>query len=517
MVVEPQTEVNPHPRANSVANRTMEYFRRWGIDHELIGAGIPADYPAAYFWVSTLHGAEVHRLVLPSHLELEQMRAQGCADPTQESHWSPYLKTIVGQHSVEEALRRHAAKLPTVDLNYGWALESFDEEADGVVAQLKKTATGEKRTVHADWLVGCDGGRSRVRESLGIPLGGRASLARFVSIFFRAPQFVASHRFGPANIFFPLHRDHRGFLLNWDAGTTWTYHLVLKDGEDWRNVQPVRAVHSLLGCETPVEVVSVQPWTAHSLTAEHYQSPGGRVFLAGDAAHLFTPTGGLGMNTGASDAIDLAWKLGAEVGGWAGSGLMKSYEIERRPIGLRNTAEAADNFDRLYALMQHGDELDAPDAAGDTLRQALKTDLITQEKMLRGQGVVLGYRYEGSPICWPDGTQAPPDDPLVYSPVARPGHRAPHAWLDSGQSILDVLGPWFTLLCFDGETPEAAAFRSAAASRKVPLLVRVVDQPAVRRLYGGYAHALIRPDLMVGWRGDRVLDALAVIDRLRGA
>lgn len=521
MLVEPLHEVNPHPRANALANRTMEYFRRWGIDRALIGAGVPADYPAAYFWVSTLHGHEIHRLMLPGHAELERLRAQGEADPMQELHWSPYLKTIVGQDAVERVLRRHAASRPSVDLRYGWALEHFEEHPDCVRARLRHVDSGEARRVRARWLVAADGGRSRVRETLGIGLQGRGGLAQFVSIYFRAPEFTAGHRFGPANIFFPLHRAHRGFLLNWDTGKTWTYHLVLQPGQDWQAVQPAAAIRALLGCDTPLDILSVQPWTAHALTATRYQSPGGRVLLAGDAAHLFTPTGGLGMNTGVSDAIDLAWKLGASVDGWAGDGLLASYEHERRPIGVRNTAEAADNFDRLFRVMQSGDELDAADAAGEALRLAYKADLITQEKLLKSSGVLLGYRYEGSPLCWPDGTPAPPDDPLVYTPTARPGHRAPHAWLRDGRSVLDTFGPWFTLLCFDGETAATRALRNAARQRGMPLHVVALDEPAVRRLYGDCAHVLVRPDLMVAYRGETATctpaDALAVMDRARGA
>lgn len=519
LLAEPRQVPNPHPRANAVANRTMEYFRRWGVDGALIGAGVPAEYSAAYFWVSSLHGQEVHRLVLPGHAELERIRASSVVDPTSELHWSPYLKTIVGQHEVERVLREHVATLPGVDARYGWQLRGFQERADHVLAELVDH-DGRVMTVQADWLVGCDGGRSVVREQLGIGLSGRGNLARFISIFFKAPEFMKCHGFGPANIFFPLHVKHRGFLLNWDTGVSWTYHLILDEGVDWTTVDPRAAIHSLLGCETPLEVISVQPWTAHALTADRYQSEGGRVLLAGDAAHLFTPTGGLGMNTGVSDAIDLAWKLQATVEGWAGPDLLRSYDTERRPIGRRNTAEAADNFDRLYAVMQNGDELDAADAAGAQLRARLKADLQTQEKLLKSSGVLLGYRYEDSPICVPDGTPEPPDDPQVYVPVARPGHRAPHAWVQredgSTCSVLDLLGPWFTLICFGGQAQGAGPLQDAAREAGVPLKVLALDAPDIQALYGGCACVLVRPDMMVAWRGQDITQPRRLIDRVRG-
>lgn len=517
LLVEPARKVNPHPRANALANRTMEYFRRWQIDRALSGAGVPADYPAAYYWVSTLHGEEIHRLMLPGQAELERMRLQSRVDPTQELHWSPYLKTIVGQHEVERVLRERVAHCPTVEARYGWSLEDFEEAPDHVCARIRDMATGDLRTVRARWLVGCDGGRSTVRERLGIGLQGQGGLAHFISIYFHAPELMSCHRFGPANIYFPVHRRHRGFLLNWNTGTTWTYHLILEPGVDWKTIDPQAVIRSLVGSETSLDVVSVQPWTAHALTAERYQSTGGRVMLAGDAAHLFTPTGGLGMNTGVSDAIELAWRLTAAVQGWAGPRLLPSYETERRPIGIRNTREAADNFHRLFSVMQYGDELDAPGADGKALRAALKAELVTQEKLLKSSGVLLGYRYENSPICCPDSTPAPPDDPLVYVPVARPGHRAPHAWLDEQRSVLDTFGPWFTLLCFDGETSAAAEVELAARAQGLPLQRVMIERPDIRALYGNRSLVLVRPDMMVAWRGHVPDDAAALVARVRGA
>jgi hypothetical protein len=305
-------------------------------------------------------------------------------------------------------------------------------------------------------------------------------------------------------------------LLNWNTGTTFTYHLILSPDTDWQSIDPRAAIRSVLGRDTPLTIRSVQPWTAHALTASRYASQGGRVFVAGDAAHLFTPTGGLGMNTGVSDAIDLAWKLSAEIQGWAGPRLLESYDVERRPIGQRNTAEAADNFDRLFAVMQAGDEIDAETPAGDALRRSLQEDLRNQEKLLKSSGVLLGYRYEGSPICMPDGTPAPPDDPRVYTPTARPGHRAPHAWLSDGRSFLDALGPWFSLICFDGVNQVTLGIEEAARSCGVPLHRVVVNDAAIRALYGDVSHTLIRPDMMVAWRGNHVEDPQALIDRVRG-
>lgn len=514
LMVEPRETVNPHPRANAVGNRTMEYFRRWGVDRKLINKGIPADYPADYHWVSTLHGHRLHLLSLPSQAQLEQARVTGKADPRAEIYWSPYLKTICGQQHVEQALRDYVASRPEIDTRYGWELLGFKEQEDHVLAEIRCIADGKTVTVKCRYLVGCDGGQSTVRTQLDIDMSGRSGLARFVSIYFRAPQMMKAHDFGHGNIYFPLHRAHRGFLLNWDTGILWTYHKILEEGQDWTDIDPVGAVRGLVGSDIEVEVIELQPWTAHALVAERYSR--GRVFMAGDAVHKFTPTGGLGMNTGISDAIDLGWKLAAVVKGWAPSALLDSYHVERHPIGLRNTAEAADNFDRLFSMMQFGDELDGKDAESAALRERMGAELKTQEKLLASSGVLLGYRYSNSPLIVADGTEEPPDNPRRYTPVSRPGHRLPHLWLSAEVSILDVLGPDFTLICCGGDAATTESVATFAKQESVPLKVVLAQQSEVRDLYQA-EFVLVRPDMMVAWRGDSLGDFPAALRRAIGA
>jgi 2-polyprenyl-6-methoxyphenol hydroxylase-like FAD-dependent oxidoreductase len=514
LVVEPRQTVNPHPRANAVGNRTMEYFRRWGVDLKLINKGIPADYPADYHWVSTLHGHRLHLLSLPSQAQLEQARLAGRADPRAEIYWSPYLKTICGQQHVEQALRDYVASRSGIEARYGWELVDFEENEDHVLAEIRCLADGKLVAVKCRYLVGCDGGQSTVRTRLGIDMSGRSGLARFVSIYFRAPGMMKAHGFGHGNIYFPLHKAHRGFLLNWDTGILWTYHKILNEGQEWTDVDPVEAVRGLVGSDIDVEVLELQPWTAHALVADRYSR--GRVFMAGDAVHKFTPTGGLGMNTGISDAIDLGWKLAAVVKAWAPPAVLDSYHVERHPIGLRNTAEAADNFDRLFSMMGYGDELDDEGPSGVSLRNEVAAELKTQEKLLASSGVLLGYRYSDSPLIVPDGTEEPPDNPRRYTPVARPGHRLPHLWLSPEVSVLDVLGPDFTLICCGGATEAADVARVAAERLGVPLRIVQAGQPEVRDLYQA-DFVLVRPDMMVAWRGNTLGDIVATLRRAIGA
>jgi len=330
---------------------------------------------------------------------------------------------------------------------------------------------------------------------------------------------INQHTFGHGNIFFPLHRDHRGFLLTWDHDCTYTYHLVLDEKQNWSEIDPQRAIRDLVGAEFEIDVLSVQPWTAHALVAEQYVQ--GRVALAGDAAHLFSPTGGFGMNTGVSDAIDLGWKLEALLNGWGGPRLLGSYHRERQPVGQRNTQEAADCFHQLFAVMQHGAEIDEASTAGEQLRSELGVAVKAQEKLIASSGTLLGYRYEGSDIIVGDDTPEPADDPRRYRPVARPGHRAPHAWLENGDALYDRFGAGFTLLQLGPRDTEAAAFQAAAREIGLPLEVVNLNDPYVLQIYESDL-VLIRPDLMIAWRSslqespEVVVNARAILNCVRG-
>ncbi len=514
LAIEEGAGLNPHPRANAVANRTMEYYRRWGIDKAITDAGIPPDHPADYYWLSSLHGKQLHRVSLPPFKKIREVKDSG-GYMKAEHTWSPYLKTITGQNEVEGAILDYVRTLDRVDFRFRWKLTDFDQDQHGVTCQIEDQKTSNVESVRSRYLVACDGGRSMVRERLKIELSGQADMARFVSIYFHAPNFMACHKFGSANIFFPLHSDYAGFILNWDGSSTFTYHLMLEDGQVWDQVDPVAAIEAVLGRSTELEIISIQPWTAHALVADQYRDR--RILLAGDAAHLFTPTGGFGMNTGVSDAIDLAWKVQAMLEGWGGGQLLDSYYSERHPIGVRNTSEAADCFQRLNAVMQYGDELDAETPEGEALRARLGRDIKDQEKLISSSGTLLGYRYEGSPIVVPDGTPEPPDDPRNYTPTARPGHRAPHIWLDEGISLLDRLGQGFTMLDFgDGDGDDIRDLAHAAVAIAMPLKVLRIEDPDAAALYER-RFALVRPDMMVAWRGDRLPeDPTALLDRVRG-
>ncbi len=513
VLVEKETDVNPHPRANAVANRTMEYYRRWGIDAAFTENGVPPHLAADYLYVTSMHGRLVYKIALPSHNQLMEMVARGDCDPKLQH--SPYLKTILGQNEVDKILKAHVLRQECVTALYGWELVAFRQsEAPTwrVTGIAQNRMSGKLMEIRATYLAACDGGRSTVRTTLGVPMKGRGGLARFVAIYFKAPGL--NRKFGHGNIYFQLRRKFGGFLMNWDGGTTFTYHYVLGSDQRAEDVDARRLIQELAGWEIPVEIISVGPWSAHQLVAADYRR--GNVFLAGDAAHLFTPTGGFGMNTGVSDVIDLSWKLQAAIEGWGGPRLLDTYEEERKPVAEYNTRTSAAYFYALNNSFRYDETIDEDSELGDAHRAEIRREFDGQVGLIDSSGLLLGYRYEGSSICAPDGTPQTEFHPQHYYPTSRPGHRAPHVWLRPGKSILDMLGPNFTLLRFD-QAVDASPLAAAARLRGVPMKVVDIDHADAARKYERKL-VLVRPDLMVAWRGDAPpAEPVAVIDRVRGA
>jgi hypothetical protein len=230
-----------------------------------------------------------------------------------------------------------------------------------------------------------------------------------------------------------------------------------------------------------------------------------------------SPTGGFGMNTGIGDAVDLSWKLTATLQGWGGDALLASYSTERQPVGARNVTEAAGNLRRMLSVDPHPDLLDDTPQGAATRAKVGHEFSETMRREWFTLGVHLGYRYEASPICLSDGTAAPADNPRVYVPTARPGHRAPHAFLADGRSTLDLFGRGFVLLGFGADAVEAAPLLEAAKKRGVPISFVAIAEAAIAALYER-RFVLVRPDGHVAWRDDREpADPLAVIDVVRGA
>ena len=504
LVVDPQVEVHPHPRAISIGVRTMEHYRRLGLDQAVIDAGVPRDRALDVVYVTRMLEREIFRFRIPSIADLDARR-DALAREIPEIAASPYYKCWTAQSPLEKMLRAHARSRKAIDLRLGWRVETFTER-DATVEVRIADESGRAETVTADYLVGCDGANSTVRKTLDIPLEGRGTLGEACGLYFRAKGLDA--RLGAARgvMYWILAPGSGGVIYTIDGGDEFVFNRYFAVGEAAHMGDPVARIRSAIGADIDVQILSVQNWLPRQLVAKSYGTR--RVFLAGDACHLFVPTGGFGMNTGVGDAVDLAWKIAALRDGWGGRNLLSSYEAERRPIGEFNTREAADNY------AKSGDIYAVP------IDQVAKL-LPPKIKHFAPIGVHLGYRYEGSPLIVPDGTKAPKMETASYTPTARPSHRAPHAWMTDapspdglrrtgGRSTLDLFGRGFILLRFGRDAP-------VAEFPGLPLTIVDIDDPKIAALYERRL-VLVRPDGHVAWRGDeRPRDPLAVADRVRGA
>ncbi|WP_431283815.1 FAD-dependent oxidoreductase [Humitalea sp. 24SJ18S-53] len=506
----------PHPKATLLGARSMELFRRWGLDDAIYDAGIRQNDGYHIIFADRMAGHLLHRFSSPGS---EAIRARDPATIARfrELGWSPYGKTQIGQQALEPVLLRHARTLPDLDLRHGTRLVSFTQTAERVEAVVEDVATGQAQTITADHMVACDGGGSGIRKALGIGFSGRGRLRSNVSFFFRAENFLAEHGKGLANLAFTFTPDAFGVFTAIDGKTLWNYqHYWADPTRDDAAVDATAILHRAMGKPFAFELLRTTHWHHHQSVAQHWRS--GRVFLAGDAAHLFVPTGGVGMNTGIGDAADLAWKLAAVHQGWGGPRLLDAYESERKPIAWRNSVASANNSDRIDAVMAETPASIADDTEdGAAARAALKPRLTWMARQFNSAGLHLGYRYADSPIIVADGTPEPPDDVNQVVPSTWPGSRAPHLWLHRGTSTLDLFGQGFTLLRCGPSAPLAPRLLAALRARGMPVETVRLDDPAAVATYATPL-VLVRPDGHVGWRGAFDPDcADTIADHLRGA
>jgi len=476
--------------------RTVEFCRRWGIAGRVRDWGFPRDFPFDNVFVTTLTGYELARMPMPS-LAATPPIAQS---PENFAHCPQFI--------FDPILAERAKSFASVTLRYRTRLVSFIERADGVECVLEHG--GKRETLKAGYLVACDGFSSGVRQALGIEMQGDAMLNRSVNIMFRTRALSALHDKGNAGRYVVIGTEGPWASLTAADGVERWRLMVYQHGD----FDPADAVRRAVGRDFPFEILTVGVWVRRNMVAERYGSK--RVFLAGDAVHVMPPNGGLGMNTGIGDAVDLGWKLAAVHEGWGGEHLLESYEPERRPTGQRACAEAMKNFERITPRRKFAAIHDDSDE-GRELRRELGAKLAASMRNAWDNplNTHLGYRYDASPICVADVAPPPePADSRVYVQSSHPGGRAPHAWLADGRSTLDLFGRSFTLLEF---ASVGHAFEDEARRRRMPLEVVGIDHPSIAQLYERRL-ALVRPDGHVAWRGDSApADAGAVLDRVRGA
>ncbi|MES2538635.1 MAG: FAD-dependent monooxygenase [Pseudomonadota bacterium] len=490
IVIEKNARVGYAPRAKTTNVRTREHMRRWGIAGDLRAASpLGVDYPSNVLFVTRLAGYELARFE----------NAMYCA-PGKNPMYSEHAQWIP-QYTVEEIMRAHAQSLPGVDIRFNCELVSFDQDERHVTSRIRDLDGQTQFEVQSDFLVGADGARSVVRGGIGAKMAGTYGLSRNYNVVFHAPGLAQAHAHGPAIMYWQVNSEVPSLIGPMDRGDKWFFMPTgVPEGFKFEPSQAPDLIRKATGIDLPYEVLSADEWTASRLLADRYRSR--RVFLAGDACHLHPPFGGYGMNMGVADGVDLGWKMAAVLQGWGGARLLDSYEAERKPVHEYVLEEAVANHSTLgNQLWREG--MEEASGHGAELRREIGSRIESAKiREFNTLGVVLGYRYEDSPVITSDGTDVPARDFLNYVPSARPGSLAPHAWLHDGSSLYDHFGQGFTLLVTDG-SDSAAADHLVEAARlvNVPLKLLRPTGTALADLYRA-RYALIRPDQHVAWRGD---------------
>jgi len=477
-----------YPKMERCNPRTMEIFRRLGVAEKVRAAGYPPDWPMDTYLVFDLMRPPLLKMAHPT---VAQAKAKRDCTLDGSMPLEPYQ--IISQYTLEPLLKSVVERMPNVAVKFGHELQSFSQSPDGVTAQVRKT-NAETVTIRAAYMVGCDGGSSAVRKQLDFKMDGEPHLREMRQALFHCPQLYDTVTAPRARHYHRID-GHWTLMIVQDSRQDFTIHAIVDTDDDMKTL-----FAKTVGTLVPFEMVHCAKWVQRLLLAEHYLER--RVFIAGDAAHLVIPTGGLGMNTGVGDAIDISWKLAATLQGWGGPRLLNSYEAERRQIGTINVRASGGGTagrEIWRAAYRPNVEDDTPEGRA-ALAHMLKLAREEAPKTFRVIGAELGYRYAGSSIVC-DETGGPEPNIEEYIPTSWPGARLPHVWLDPGTvSVHDRIGDGFTLLRLGANKTDASGLQKAFAAFGAPFALLDIDSGNVRSVYG-YDYLLVRPDLHVVWRG----------------
>jgi 2-polyprenyl-6-methoxyphenol hydroxylase-like FAD-dependent oxidoreductase len=514
-LVEREFEVNEELHGGGHNNmRTAEQFRRLGLLDKLKSETRAISQAQAL--ATAVFGQELSRFPIFGRGEFTD--AGFAAEASFGLRGAP-LTRLLKRHTLEVG----------IDVRSGHEFESLTQDGERVVAIVRNLATQDHVTLAARYLVASDGSRSAVRRSVGIVREGDEATHKNLRFTLRvlgeqARELVQppDEGIGPFWFLFNEHFYGTGSSVTPDGLFAISVARYPIDQEP-TDAEIQEFGRRLLGRQADFEVLNRGSWRQQRLVATRYRE--GRVFLAGDAAHVHPANGGNGLNLGVGDAVDLAWKLAAVTQGWGGAGLLDSYDAERRQVGEQISRYAWGNAQALHDANEYLRKIGGLPAGDDARTQAERRHIgehvyYITSRHWDSNGAVLDQRYVDSPIVVDDGTVPPTWHPSIYRPIAKPGHRAPHIWLDraANRSLYDEFGPGFTLLAVGApETGEWERFDQAARQRSLPVNYISHDTAEFRRFYGR-RYVLIRPDKHVAWRGDALpSDLAALIDTVRGA
>ena len=515
ILLERNSTTSNNPKAFALNLRSMENFRRIGLENKIQDASYPRDLPFALSISTGLVGNSkiMYKKLFPSWGDVLDGKVKGEFLFYQDGA-SPAFPMLCPQFMSEAVIYKHIRDTSEyAKLYFGWSVTTISQDDSGVTVKAVNE-NGEERAFRGKYLAACDGGRSFVRKELGLHTYGHFVLIRACTISFSSPQLkdqvIANMTAGFTFIF---NAPIGGLAILLTASGRFAIHVLLPattSDEDlkWYVETPDKCIESVIGSsDVPYDIVSVDSYNMHALVSTRYQK--GRCFFAGDAAHQWLPVGGLGLNTGISDVSDLSWKMATVVKGYGGKYLLDSYEIERRPH--------ADTSRRFAMNLARGSGLGS--SAVEKLRPFLVGNPITRflvgmvasgaiaRQFVEGIDVVLGFQYCNSNIIMhqynEDGSVTPHCNiDCKFTPASLPGCRAPHVVLPDYPSTLDLFGKVFVLLTIGGAETDLVELREVMAQKGVPFSTHTYPPlPELTQLYNR-KYFLIRPDGVVAWRSD---------------
>jgi 2-polyprenyl-6-methoxyphenol hydroxylase-like FAD-dependent oxidoreductase len=502
-------------RCNHVSSRSMEFFRKNGFAKAVRGVGMPADYAQDISYRTTTSGRELSRIKIAASGDRFTPRDTG-VDSTWPTAEPPQR---VNQIYLEPVMTEAVLARAEITVLFEHELTAFVQDADKVVASVV-AKDGTRFDIDAVFLAGCDGGNSLVRQTIGSAFHGDAVIQRVQSTYLRAPGLIAQMQVEPSWCMFSLNPRRSGNIYSIDGKELWLVHNYLRDDEpDFASVDRDQSIRDIFGVgpDFEYEALNIEDWFGRRLVVDKLRE--GRVFLAGDSAHLWVPYAGYGMNAGIADAIDLGWILAGVVNGWGGDKLLDAYVAERGPITDQVSRFAMDHCIKMAAQRSSVPadiEDDTPEGEQSRVRMGQETYALNIQQYAAA-GLNYGYYYDQSPAIVYDGEAAPDYSMSEYRPSTVPGCRVAHFHLPDGSSLYDNLGPVFTLLrCWPGE--DVGGFVAAAQAAGVPLKVLDITPPDEVASHYRHALVLVRPDQHVAWRGGAgTSDPAAIMDTVRGA
>lgn len=480
-VVEKYETIQPIPKGQNLTQRTMEHFHFWGCEEELrnartvprgVGIGGLTNYGTllndySYDW---LNRAAVKDYYYSANERLPQ-------------------------YAMEAVLRTRAAEIEAIDLLYGFDGTDIVQDGEGVTVTATEHGGSEQRTLRGRYAVGCDGSHSFARQATGIPQTLADHDRKMVLLVFTSTELHDLLERYPGKAFFNvLHPDHDGYWLFFgrvDLGTSWFFHAPVPADATEDNFDFTGFVQQAVGQEIELSLDYIGFWDLRFALADTYRK--GRVLIAGDAAHSHPPYGGYGVNSGLEDARNLGWKLAATLKGWAGAGLLDSYDAERRPVFASTASDFIGNYieqDREF-LKRYSPEKDLAEFRTAWSKRSEDTADVNSFEP----------NYEGSPLVTGSPEGAVPSAKGTHEFKARPGHHLAPQVLPDGRNIFEVLGEGFTLISIKADNSLVEGFRQSAETRKIPLKIVEADAPDLILAYGA-SLILIRPDQFVAWSGD---------------